>query len=262
MRFVDAGAYMELSDGAIRLVLSTSPVNMPREVWIIVEFLPTLAVNNVTEGNVGGTVMVNGVGTASNNADGVPAIEDGIPYVMATSVYGKPDSGYRVDWDYIVIRNLNDLNGQIGEPVMVKPDANGYFKTRLQTTIAGETQIVEKTGRVTEGSIIVELDGLPVPLQIDLRFIPARGGSGTTQGDGDEDADGDSDGSGGAGTGAGGSGGAGGLPRTGVESVIVLLILGLATSLIAGVAVAIVIRRMGIKERGGVSSKSSGANSE
>jgi len=221
-------AYMQLTaTGEIRLVLSRTPARMPREVWIIVEFLPTLAVNNVTEGNVGGTVMVNGVGTPSNNADGVPAINDGVPYVMATSVYGKPDPGYKVDWDYIVIRNLNDLTGELGEPVFVKPDANGYFTTQLQTVIAGRTETVQKTGRVYEGSIIVELNGLPVPLQIDLRFIPDVPIISAT----DDDP-------------------AFGLimPRTGLVSIINTLALGLITSLIATVTVAIVIRKQKIKQ--------------
>ena len=231
-RFIDVNASIRLVGNTVLLVLSDDVTDMPFSVTIEVKFVPTLAVNNVTENNAGGTVVVNGGGTANNNADGVPALGTGMPYI-ATSVYGKPDPGYRVDWDYVVIRNLNDLTGELGEPVFAIPDVNGYFTTELDTWIAGRQERVVKTGRITEGSIIVELDGLPVPLQIDLRFIPDTG----TGGGGGSGIISDKDNN-------------GGLPRTGVESVLVLLVLGLATSLVAGVAVAIVIRRINAKERG------------
>jgi len=223
-RFLKVGARLELRSGAVRLVLSQHATNMPFSATVEVEFLPTLAVNNVTEDNAGGTVMVNGVGTASSDSDGVPDL-GGRPYVMALSVYGKPDEGYKVDWDYIVIRNLNDLEG---EHVFVKPDADGYFTTQLKTQIADKDYTVEKTGRVTEGSIIVELDGLPVPLQIDLRFVPDN----VTDDDKTDDKNDD-----------------GTLPKTGVDSILDTLVLGLITSLAAGTAVALVILRQSRKEK-------------
>jgi len=212
-------ARLEMRNGVARLVLCADVDNMPRTVTVYVYFLPSIAVNNVTAGNRGGKVMVDcGVrgGNLNNNADGVPAL-GGVPYVGTTRVYGKPDPGYRVDWSYIVIRNLNDLGGVIGDPVFIKPNADGTFVAHLETIIAGKREIVEKTGRVYEGSIVVELDGLPVPLQIDLRFVP----DGTRTG----------------------------LPQTGVESVVAILIVGLVTSLVAGAAVVVVIRRMNAKER-------------
>jgi len=232
---LDAGAQLTTrrTEGgfAIRLVLSSDPRYMPRTLLVQVKFEPTIAVRNVTDGYIGGTVVVNGGGTASNRADGVPDY-GGRPY-RNSSVYGKPDPGYVVDWDYILIRNLNDLDGEMGEPVLVEPDENGRFKTRIRTEIADGVYYVEKEGWVKEGSIVVGIDSLPVSLQIDLRFIP--------------------EGTGGGGPGGSGSGvlseRTGGLPRTGVESVIVMLIIGLVTSLLAGTAVVLVIRYQNAKER-------------
>ena len=244
---IGLGARLEMrEDGVVRLVLAHDIEDMPRRVLITVQFLPTLAVRNVTEnesnggsvGNIGGQVMVECTstgGSMNGDADGVPDL-GGTPYKRAISVYGVPDPGYKIDWDYIVIRNLNDLDDRPGGSefgsVQVFPDENGYFTAELRTTIAGRDEVVIKTGRVTEGSIRVTMDDLPVPLQIDLRFIPddsvlsgTTGGSGTgrTQGDG--------------------------LPRTGVESVIVMLVLGFVTSLVATAAVIAVIRRQNLKDK-------------
>ena len=223
-------------DGAARLILCNDIDNMPATVTVYVQFLPSIAVRNVTENSVGGRVRVECStrgGNLNNNADGVPAL-GGVPYVGTTKVYGVPDPGYRVDWDYIVIRNLNDLGGVIGEPVFVVPNADGTFTTQLQTIIAGQPEIVEKSGRIYEGSIVVELDGLPVPLQIDLRFVPI-------------------------GTPGSGPPGSppiisynpptGTLPQTGVESVINTLLIGLVTSMVATAAIAVVIWRLNAKEK-------------
>jgi len=227
---LEAGASLTTRGDAILFILSTDLEKMPRSIVIEVKFAPTIAVRNVTDGYVGGTVMVNDVGTASNRADGVPAY-GGRPYANS-SVYGKPDPGYRVDWSYILIRNLNDLDDELGEPVMVVPDADGKFTTMIKTEIAGKPYFVEKSGRVYEGSIVVEIYDLPVSLQIDLRFIPegtggrpgdTEGNSRWTQGDG--------------------------LPRTGVESVISTLVIGLIVSITAGAAVMLVIWRINAKEK-------------
>jgi len=229
-RFIRAGASLSFRGDAVILVLSNDVEDMPRSVTVWVEFVPTLAVNNVTEGNAGGTVVVNcvnGTGTPSNNADGVPALGAGMPYI-ATSVYGVPSEGYEVDWEYIVIRNLNDIEGKEGF-VHVYPDENGYFETELTTHIAGDPETVVKTGIVKEGSIIVELDNLPVPLQIDLRFIPE--GSRSDQG-GNQNYRGAF------------------MPKTGLESIIVVLLFGLLTSLVATAAIVIVIRRQNAKDKG------------
>jgi len=120
----------------------------------------------------------------------------------------------------------------MGEPVMVVPDENGYFKTRIFTEIADGKYYVEKSGRVYEGSIVVEIDELPVSLQIDLRFIPDGTGTGSgTNTDTNRQTQG------------------GGLPRTGVESVISTLLIGLVTSLVTGAVVSLVIWRINSKEK-------------
>ena len=223
-------AKLDMRNGAVRLELCVNVENMPQKVEVFVVFLPTIAVRNVTEGYVGGQVRVECAqsgGNLNNQADGLPSYNNGKPYVGTTKVYGLPDPGYMVDWDHIVLRNLNDLDGPYE---IADLDEDGYFTIHLSTWIAGAPDVVEKNGRATEGSIIVEiLHHLPVPLQVDLRFIPEVL-SGTTGGSGAGDS-------------------AGGLPRTGVESVISTLVLGLITSVIAGAAVAMVIWRMGAKER-------------
>ncbi|MCL2628211.1 MAG: Cna B-type domain-containing protein [Oscillospiraceae bacterium] len=270
-RFLDAGAKLEFTtDGSVRLVLSEEVEDMPRAVNIYVQFLPTIAVNNVTEGNQGGQVVVScdsTGGNMNNNADGVPDL-GGKPYKKAKKVYGKPDEGWKVDWSYIVIRNLNDLDGEYGY-AMVEVGEDGYFETTLNTKIAGKDEVVVKKGWVTEGSIWVEIEELPVSLQIDLRFIPDdsddpgdpgdsgdSGDSGDTKDPDDpddpggstdpddpDDPDGPKDPDGSKGTDDKG----GTLPKTGLVSIIETLVIGLITSLAATATVALVIRRQRAK---------------
>jgi len=249
------------ADGVVRLVLAgeDDEEQMPRRVLVIVQFLPTIAVRNVTldeeeeKGGIGGKVRVvceETGGNYSEYADGVPGVNVGdnvtTPYKKATAVYGTPDEGYIVDWEFLEIRNLNDLDGVISQFVRYEEyidEKNFTAIYTLATSIGPDNEVVEKSVKVWEGSIYVEIEGgeLPVPLQIDLRFIPA--------------------GTGGGGGGSGGPGGEGsggnrwtqgdGLPRTGVESVIVLLIIGLLTSVAAAVAVIIVIRIQNKREKAG-----------
>jgi len=229
-------AKLGMRNGAVRLELCVDVGNMPQKVEVYVVFLPTIAVRNVTDGYVGGKVRVECAqsgGNLNNQADGVPSYNDGKPYVGTTKVYGVPDPGYKVDWDHIVLRNLNDLDGPYE---LAKLDKDGYFTIHLSTWIAGVEDVVEKNGRATEGSIIVEiLHHLPVPLQIDLRFIPDIINNTPDNPDS--------------------AGNPGGLPNTGVESIISTLVLGLITSLVACMAVAVVIRRQIKKERKAISTK-------
>jgi LPXTG-motif cell wall-anchored protein len=231
-RFIRAGARLQITPGgAVRLVLSHLTEDMPRSVMIEVRFVPTLAVNNVTVdesgSKIGGNVMVIGRdgfddGNLKICSDGVPAL-GGKPYV-SQSVYGIPIEGFTTDWSHIAVRNLNELDCVY---VLLEPCEDGYFKAQLPTVIAGVEEIVEKTGRITRGSVLIEFDGLPVPLQVDLRFIPIdfvddSNVSGVTTG---------------------------GLPQTGVISMLWVLMFGLITSVVATVAVLIVIRRQSSKEK-------------
>jgi len=234
-RFIRAGARLHITpEGAVRLVLSRLTDDMPRTVTVEVRFIPTLAVNNVTVDEIGvkigGSVMVVGRdglnnGNLNNCSDGVPAL-GGKPYV-SQSVYGIPAEGFTTDWTHIAVRNLNDFNCP---SVLLEPCEDGYFTAQLTTVIAGADEIVEKTGRIIKGSILIEFDGLPVPLQVDLRFIPLEANDTTVTDDPNVQGD-------------------GGLPRTGVESVIWLLAIGLLTSITATAAVVIVIRWQSAKEK-------------
>ncbi|MCL2662536.1 MAG: Cna B-type domain-containing protein [Oscillospiraceae bacterium] len=234
-RFISAGARLHITpNGAVRLVLSHLAEGMPRSVTVEVRFVPTLAVNNVTVdesgSKIGGNVMVIGrdgfdEGNLKICSDGVPAL-GGKPYV-SQSVYGIPIEGFTTDWSHIAVRNLNELDCVY---VLLEPCEDGYFTAQLSTTIAGVEEIVEKTGRITRGSVLIEFDGLPVPLQVDLRFIPINFAD-------------DSNTSEGTGTGTGG------LPQTGVVSMLWILVLGLMTSIVATAAVLIVIRRQSVKDK-------------
>jgi LPXTG-motif cell wall-anchored protein len=159
-------------------------------------------------------------------SDGVPAL-GGTPYV-SQSVYGIPAEGFTTDWSHIAVRNLNELDCVY---VLLEPCEDGYFTAQLSTTIAGVDEIVEKTGRITRGSVLIEFDGLPVPLQVDLRFIPLSADDSTVGDDPNV------------------QGGNGGLPQTGVISMLWVLVLGLVTSLVATAAVLIVIRRQNSRDK-------------
>ncbi|MDL2232946.1 Cna B-type domain-containing protein, partial [Ruminococcaceae bacterium OttesenSCG-928-L11] len=174
-RFVDSGAYFEWTEsGAIKLVLAEDVDDMPRQTRIEVEFLPTLAVDNVTADNAGGTVMVEG-GTPHTDADGVPEYA-GTPY-RALSVTGTAMNGYFVSTKRMAVRNLNDLKGQ---SVLLDIGEDGTFSTLLPTVINGNPVTVAVTGRASYGKdangnvteVVILLDQLPVPLQIDLAFEP------------------------------------------------------------------------------------------
>ena len=267
-RFAEADAHIYLTpSGAVKLVLSEHVRDMPRSVRVVVHFLPTLAVNNVTigEGNekIGGLVRVIDGGDYSSCSDGAPAF-DGTPYV-STSVRGVAKPGFTTDLSHILVRNL--LDGFDCDTVLIVPERDGSFTAQLRTEIAGVEEIVVKTGRIIPGSITVVFDGIPVPLQVDLRFIPITESNtnnpyNPSDTDDPDDAD-DPDnpdrnniaddpnvqgGNGGADN-RNVQGGNGGLPRTGVESMLWVLVLGMVTSIVATAAVLIVIRRQSIKDR-------------
>jgi len=273
-KLIENGASLVLrADGVVRLSLSRYAANMPYRIDIIIEFLPTLAVNNVTTyyggTNPGGTVAVveekpdgTYVGNYSECSDGVPGYKDNpnnTPYPKKTIVRGVPNQGYKVDREYVKIHNIReevcdrDDSSCTGRLAEIKDDDT--FEVILRTSIAndeeGTNAVVIVTGKVSDGSIIVEITSgpddldLPVPLQIDLRFIPdgsggydGWGGYGRTDGL-DDDADGSGSGFRGA-----------FMPRTGIASIIEMLLFGLLASLAATAAVVFVIKRQNAKEKG------------
>jgi len=258
-RFLEADAYLEFSGDAVRLVLSAEVEHMPSNVRVYVQFLPTLAVNNVTPNKTGGNVRVVNGGTMNNCSDGVPAFY-GVPYV-SYSVYGIADPGFRVDMAHIAVRNLNDLDGAF---VLLEPDSDGAFTAQLRTVIAGSDEVVTITGEITIGSILIEFDSKPVPLQVDLRFIryDTTGGTGNTPGNnagnnttGGDGSNGDSNNGNGNNAGSNTANGDAGdgtgerndtrdltsLPRTGIESAFTGLLLGLLISLTATLVIIIIM---------------------
>jgi len=120
---------------------------------------------------------------------------------------------------------------------------------------------------VKEGSILVTITNdtdndllLPVPLQIDLRFIPE--GSGGWGGPGWWDGwfgDWLSDNFGAFSDDADDSGYKGAfMPKTGIASILEMLLFGLLASLAATAAVVIIIRRQNAKEKGTLGGTSKG----
>ena len=175
------------TEGAIVLTLAADKEDMPSKVWVEVSFVPTLAVNNATMGNVGGEVAVEG-GSLSNVSDGVPG-DGGAPY-RANVVRGIPQDGYVVDGESIYVYNLNDPSGarvRLTPSASVSPlslkmmgisavsAVDGRFLVLLDTVVGGVATKVPVSGRVQYVGKTVEIhfdEPLPVPLQVDIQFVP------------------------------------------------------------------------------------------
>ena len=235
-RFLSCGARLDwLPDGSVKLLMAGDVNDMPRKTRVCVEFLPTLAARNITEGEQGGTVMVE-TGTASSLSDGVPA-HGGTPYNRVLTVYGNADEGYVVDVNRIMLRNLNDLDGPAATLAV---RADGSFSAILATTINRAAVQVEVTGRLqikySGGRAVgveLVLDSHTIPLQVDFLFEkpqpePHNDGTGNT---------GAEDGSGTANPGS---------PQTGDRANLWLYAL-LAAGAAAGAAAALVYRRRTLK---------------
>ena len=139
--------------------------------------------------------------------------------------------------DHVAVRNIDDLDGEF---VLLIPDENGRFSVLLKTMIAGREETVEITGKITIASILIEFDSLPVPLQVDIHFVPDIDGMALDLTDGMDRIVNISNTS---------ERTVGSLPRTGVKSVIALMILGLVTSLTAAAAIVTVIIWQNKKEK-------------
>jgi LPXTG-motif cell wall-anchored protein len=174
-RFPDA--YIVYDDNALVLNLCDDLEKMPRKTRVLIDFEPTLAVKNKTPEFRGGEVMVYG-GVPDPQTDGVPTYPfNGTPYRAALSVFGIPNEGFQTDTANIIVRNMDDLDGDH----VVLTFNPGTFNNTLDTVIAGQPALVPIQGVVffDDNDITIEFNSLPIPLQVDLLFIPisADGGS-------------------------------------------------------------------------------------
>ncbi|MCP1103361.1 hypothetical protein M2454_002774 [Aequitasia blattaphilus] len=155
-------------NGEIVLILADDLNDMPREACVYVKFKPTLGIQNITANHEGGIVMVES-GHDDTCADGIPSF-GGSPYCQTTA-YAEPYSGYRFNQENIVIRNLDDLDG---EGVKLNIAEDGTFTAQLHTTIARTETVVPITGHIEAISSTrkkIDFDNLPVPLEVDVEFV-------------------------------------------------------------------------------------------
>lgn len=183
-----------LTDGTVYLRLGSTPIGMPAYTAVDVLFVPTLAVENTTAGNRGGTVQIEN-GAENNQSDGVPA-QDGHSRYTATRIIGKAVNGYCVDIWNLTIGLPTTSNGDAGKgnfnAVKIQFDKNGRFTANIPTTlngvqttlqISGTVKLVGPIGSYTEVEII--LDALDIPLDVGIPFAYASdsgGGSGEPAG--------------------------------------------------------------------------------
>ena len=97
--------------GKIKLYLNDGVFGMPYKNIIKIKFIPTLAVENTTAGDVGGMVSVEG-GAYSNKSDGVKS-QDNHDRYRNYIVHGKADEGYVVDLKNISIGNAGSCGGSV-----------------------------------------------------------------------------------------------------------------------------------------------------
>ena len=176
-----ANASLTVNGGTVILRLADDPGDMPYFTEVMVDFYPTLAVENTTRKDAGGKVSIQ---TASVSADG--------RYPSVTA-YGEAMNGYAIDMRSLQLSPPHGVSGTVPEntsSVPIKPDANGRFSTAITVMLAGEEKQITVTGMVevlkrndehNPVKIAVTLDELPVSLDIGIPF--ARAGSIPVTGD-------------------------------------------------------------------------------
>lgn len=111
-RYPDFEIWKDQGD-EIRLKLSAQTDGLPYSSEAKVRFVPTLAVENTTEGDAGGLVRVEN-GTDNPGSDGVPE-KDGHRRYKQTVVYGTAEDGYVIDLDHLAIGQAGQLSGSVSE---------------------------------------------------------------------------------------------------------------------------------------------------
>ncbi|HWP51691.1 MAG TPA: Cna B-type domain-containing protein [Clostridia bacterium] len=168
------------SEGAVYLKLADSAESLPPQTSVAVNFLPTLAVENTTAGNLGGTVKVEG-GVENNRSDGVPT-QDGHARYAVTTVYGSALRGYQVDLKNLTIGLPTTSNGDTGsgnaQAVKLTLDTNGGFTASIPARINGILAPISVSGQVTvignaksPTGIRIDLNALSIALDIGIPFF-------------------------------------------------------------------------------------------
>ncbi len=162
----------------IYLELADTTQGIPYSNKAVINFIPTLAVENTTENDGGGVVRVeDGVDGASSDGK---ILKDTHNRYVQSIVYGTADDGYVIDMDNLTIGNVGDLDGTVAEnakAVKLKLTATGNADLfNFVTVLPYES----KTAMAETGNGIVHLlDAIQSPF--DLGTVHADDGSiGTT----------------------------------------------------------------------------------
>ncbi|MCR5273450.1 MAG: Cna B-type domain-containing protein [Lachnospiraceae bacterium] len=187
------------SQGAIVLHLAESDDGVPYANEIVVSFVPTIAVINITDDDVGGRVKVDG-GTYRSDGDGNGSNGES-RYINKTKLYAKATDGYMLDLSNVKIgeagcsfsdsslkKNLlksassNNSNNESTDEknvTAIELDSNKSFSEYLNSSVAGESGTYEVDGNiiVTETdaygnptAIEIDLSSLPIPLDVGIKF--------------------------------------------------------------------------------------------
>lgn len=139
IRMQDDRIYLELNN-------DNSIAGMPYENVVKVRFIPTIAVENTTEGDTSGKVKVEG-GTYNAKSDGVKP-QDGNDRYAHYIVYGNADNGYIVDLDNLTIGNVGTLHDSVSknlDAIKLKLDGNLRFKETIMYSGLQESKTEEMT---------------------------------------------------------------------------------------------------------------------
>jgi hypothetical protein len=165
------------------LHLAHDYTDMPYLTQVLVGFHPSLAVENTTNKDLGGSVEIL---TNSTVSDG---------RYPSTASYGEAKPGYIVDMNHLQISMPTGVSLSVSQNVnalRIKPNSKGLFTVTLSVEIAGVLQDVTVTGQVkvlkrdkagNPVRISVTLDDLTVPLDIGIPFALAPKESGVPQTD-------------------------------------------------------------------------------
>lgn len=203
---------IRMTDGIIYLELNQSIQGIPFKNSVNVKFLPTIAVENTTKGNVGGTVQVEG-GVANAASDGVEQ-QDGNARYVQNAVIATAEKGYIIDWKNMTVGTVGSASGDVGENTGAKvlsPDSSNRFRvwveqepaqsgitrmlrslltTQPAIAIDGKVEVLAANsyGEPTKVRIVVDGAGgtSKIPLDFGISFIKEpdhpkdSGGSGTS----------------------------------------------------------------------------------
>lgn len=171
----------------VKLRFARLITEMKYQTQVEVQFVPTIAVENKTDNYAGGKVSVVG-GVESSKGDGLYNVDGHAPYV-AKQIQAMADSDYQIDMEHLTI-NLQRVKARMAakDAKTLQLDSDGRFTTTVSDTLAGVEEAIPVSGRVTTvkdalgnvTSLVLELDAVPVPLELGVRFIPVNKPAETT----------------------------------------------------------------------------------